>query len=183
MINKKGFTIIEILVSVGIFSLAIVSIVSIFNFLNRSNFSLDNRYLANNLASEGIEISTYIRDNNFLNNRSYLTGLNSGSDETFIILFDNLNKNYIFDFGPNNENINSCSTSLNNSCRVYKSDLYDTYTQSRNNVNTDLKPTNFYRLIRAQRFTGRLKIISTVLWKENNQNNIITLEKDLWDWK
>jgi len=183
MKNVKGFTILELMVSIAIFSVVCVSVLELVNLSNRSNNKSDKSNIATDLASEGIEIVTYMRDNNFLNNRTYTSGI-LGSDRSFILVFNNINNTWTIDFGNDNntESINSCSTSTNNSCAIYKSQSLEYYTQSRNNINSDLIKTDFYRLIEVQSYANNIKVTSTVLFKDGNENKIITLEKDLWNW-
>jgi prepilin-type N-terminal cleavage/methylation domain-containing protein len=183
MLNKKGFTILELLMSIAIFSIAIVSILSVVNINLRADKNYNNSYMANNFAIEGIEILTYLRDNNFLNKDNYLNDI-SNYDRTAILVFDNITNTWQLDFGNDNnsENINICSTNTNNSCEILKSQNFGFYTQKRLNTNLDLKPTGFYRLITINTLSGRLKIQSTVMWTEKGFKKYINLEKDLWDW-
>lgn len=184
MKNVKGFTILELMVSIAIFSIVCVSVLELVNLSNRSNNKSEKTNIATDLASEGIEVITYMRDNNFLNNRTYTSGI-LNSDRNFIIIFNRTNNTWSINFGNDNnrETITSCSTSATNSCSVYKSQTLNYYTQARNNTNTDLIKTEFYRLIQLQSNTGRINITSTVLWKENGINKTISLEKNLWNWK
>jgi len=65
------FTIIEILVAIFIFSLAMASIFMLINWtLNANNLS-KNQVIASNLAREQIEIIRNLRDNNYANYRIY----------------------------------------------------------------------------------------------------------------
>lgn len=183
--SKKGFTILELIVSISIFSVVCVSVFGLINITNIFNNKNKNLDIASDLASEAIEVVTYFRDNNFLNNRNYNYGI-FNYDRSFIIVFDNMNNNWSIDFGSDNntENINSCSNSNINSCVVYKNKIYSYYTQSRSVLNENFIDTGFYRLINIYPYSDYIKIIVSVLWKENNNNNkIITIEKNLWNWK
>lgn len=182
--SNNGFTILELMVSIAIFSVVCVSVLGLVNMSNVSNNRSENSFVATDLASEGIEVVTYMRDNNFLNNRTYTSGI-LGSDRNFIIVFNDDNNTWSIDFGNDNnrESINSCSTSVSNSCAIYKSQSNGFYTQSRRNTNPDLINTGFYRLIRLQSYNGYIKITSTVLWKEKDISKTISLEKNLWNWK
>lgn len=182
-INKKGFTVLELMVSIVIFSIVCVSVLELVGStmkLGDKNHKIDT---ATDLASEAIEVVTMMRDNNFLNNRNYSYGI-IGFDTTSVLRFNNVNNSWSLDFGNDNnsENINSCQNSLNNSCAVYKSQSMNYYTQSRNNSNYDLIPSGFFRLIKIQPFENYFKITVTVSWKDSNTNKTIELEKNLWNW-
>lgn len=183
-INKKGFTVLELMVSVVIFAVVCVSVLELVNSSMKLSSKNNKTDVATDLASEAIEVITTMRDNNFLNNRTYTSGI-LNSDRNFIIIFNNTNNSWTINYGNDNnrETINSCSTSSTNSCKVYRSNSRGFYTQARNNNNSDLIPTEFYRLIRLQNYTNYIKITSTVLWKEGNINKTISLEKNLWNWK
>lgn len=64
--NKRGFSLIEVVVSATIFIVAMFGVTALIS-LNIANAALlRNRLIAANLAQEGIEIVRNIRDNNFL---------------------------------------------------------------------------------------------------------------------
>lgn len=182
--SNRGFTILELMVSIAIFSVVCVSVLGLVNMSNVSNNKSEKSNIAVDFASEGIEVITYMRDNNFLNNRTYTSGILT-YDRNFIVIFNNSNNTWSINFGNDNnrETINSCSASTNNSCAIYKSQSRGFYTQSRRNTNPDLINTGFYRLIRLQSYNGYIKVTSTVLWKDGNINKTVSLEKNLWNWK
>ncbi len=182
--SQKGFTILELMVSIAIFSVVCVSILELVSISSKSNEKNEKTNMATDFASEAIEVVTYMRDNNFLNNRTYTSGILK-SDTTFIVLFNSVNDTWDLNFGNDNnsETITSCSTSTNNSCAVYLDKTNNSYTQSRTTPTLDFVNTGFYRLVKVQPFPGYIKIISSVLWKESGVDKIISLEKNLWDWK
>lgn len=64
--HKRGFSLIEVVVSVTIFIVVMIGVTALIS-LNITNAALlRNRLIAANLAQEGIEIVRNIRDNNFL---------------------------------------------------------------------------------------------------------------------
>jgi Tfp pilus assembly protein PilV len=76
--ENSGFTLLEVLTSV--FVLVITSL-TIFSLLSASIFSLSSlkdRFVAFYLAQEGIEIVKNIRDSNFLQGASWLSGIGTG---------------------------------------------------------------------------------------------------------
>lgn len=182
--NNKGFTILESVISIGIFSFVCVSVLGLISISNKSSEKNEDFMIASSLVSEGIEVLTTLRDNNFLNNLTYTTSI-LNSDRSFVPIFNNVNNTWSLSFGNDNntETINSCISSTTNSCRVYKSTSGGYYVQSRNNANNDLVATKFYRLLTLQTGTGYFKIISTVLWNDYGVNKTISSEKNLYNWK
>jgi prepilin-type N-terminal cleavage/methylation domain-containing protein len=75
---NKGFTLIESMIAIA---LIVSGITGLMVLVNRSmgfaNLAF-NQLTAANLAQEGIELVRNIRDNNWMNNRDWLTGLNAG---------------------------------------------------------------------------------------------------------
>lgn len=174
--NKKGYTILELLVSMGIFSMAIIAIIGLMIFNNKINNNNEMSITGAYLAKEGIEVVTYLRDNNFLNNRNYSYNFYNSRNKDFILIFNGNNWN--IDYGPANESIESCCLSQNNSCAVFKTNNY--YTQSRTQTG---EKTEYCRLISINQESGYLDIKSKVLYKDGKNNNIIELDKRLYDWK
>jgi len=79
--ENSGFTLLEVLTSV--FVLVITSL-TIFSLLSASIFSLSSlkdRFVAFYLAQEGIEIVKNIRDSNFLQGASWLSGIGTGDKQ------------------------------------------------------------------------------------------------------
>ena len=79
--NEKGFTIIELVVTVFIFTSAVLAIYGFFaSMISESNNSI-SRLKAVYLAQEGMEIVKNIRDNNFLSGALWNNGLDDGEYE------------------------------------------------------------------------------------------------------
>lgn len=64
---KNGFTIIELVISIFILSVAVVGVFSAFSMVNILTSDMTDRLTATYLAQEGIEIVRNIRDTNWLN--------------------------------------------------------------------------------------------------------------------
>ncbi len=76
--NNKGFTLLETIVAVG---LIIVGLVAALTLITTSLFYVSNiqdRLVTANLVAEGIEVVRNIRDNNWLQNRAWNSGLTDG---------------------------------------------------------------------------------------------------------
>lgn len=68
-LNYKGYTLIELVISIGILSIGIVTVFGLFNFVLRNERSVRSTFVATYLASEGIELVRNIRDANWKNGR------------------------------------------------------------------------------------------------------------------
>ena len=90
--NKKGFTLMELLISISIFSVGIVAIYSIVpNIVSITSTNINN-FTASQLAREGLEVVRNMRDSNWLNRDPWDQGLSDGDylveyDETSLIPF------------------------------------------------------------------------------------------------
>ncbi|MCX6721221.1 MAG: prepilin-type N-terminal cleavage/methylation domain-containing protein [Candidatus Staskawiczbacteria bacterium] len=78
--NKKGFTIIELMITIFILSFAVVGIFAAFSVMASLVYDATDRLIAAYLGQEGMEIVRNIRDSNWLNidagaNASWLDGL------------------------------------------------------------------------------------------------------------
>jgi len=76
--NNRGLTLLETVVAVG---LIIVGFVAALSLITTSLFYVSNIYdrlTAANLTAEGIEVVRNIRDNNWLQNRAWNSGLTDG---------------------------------------------------------------------------------------------------------
>jgi prepilin-type N-terminal cleavage/methylation domain-containing protein len=76
--NQKGFTLIEILIAISIFSIGIVGIYSLLNTVISTNYVSSDRFIASRLAQEGLEIVVNNRDRNWLKQTEWDDDLNDG---------------------------------------------------------------------------------------------------------
>ena len=98
---KKGaFSLIEILVVVFVFSVGIFAIfLTVNNVVNRFHLKTD-RFVATNLAIEGIEIVRNKRDNNLLAGRSWNYGLFGNFEDNIVLNDITFNREIIVDYYP-----------------------------------------------------------------------------------
>lgn len=73
--NQKGFTMIELIITVAVLSFGVVGVYSVFSDFSMLNYSTSSRFSAVYLGQEGLEIIRNIRDNNFINNAEWPKGL------------------------------------------------------------------------------------------------------------
>jgi prepilin-type N-terminal cleavage/methylation domain-containing protein len=69
--NKKGFSLIEVMVSISIITIVVLSSATLLVSIVRSNNSNIHRMVAYGLAQEGLEAMRNIRDSNWLLNASF----------------------------------------------------------------------------------------------------------------
>jgi hypothetical protein len=79
MKSEKGLTIIEIIITVFILSVAIIGIYSAFSVMATLTSDIFDTFVAASLAQEGVEVIRSVRDNNWLSGVSWYDGL-SGCD-------------------------------------------------------------------------------------------------------
>ncbi|MBW6440415.1 hypothetical protein K0B03_00020 [Patescibacteria group bacterium] len=73
--KKNGFSLIEIIFSIGILTITIVSVISLLIFNLKTEITNKNKVIAIYLAQEGIEIVREVRDNNWLAGDDWLNGI------------------------------------------------------------------------------------------------------------
>ncbi len=73
--SQAAFTILEIIIAISILSFGVIAVYSAFTASVISTNYIYNRFVAANLAQEGVEIVRNIRDNNWLSGASWSAGL------------------------------------------------------------------------------------------------------------
>ncbi len=73
--NGAGFTLIEIIVAISILSFGILLVYNAFSMIVNLTYNISSRFTAAYLAQEGLEIVKNLRDNNYINNTVWSTGL------------------------------------------------------------------------------------------------------------
>ena len=73
--RSRGFTMIELIITIAILSFGIIGIYSAFSPIIELTYTISIKFNAAYLAQEGLEIVRNIRDNNFINNATWSAGL------------------------------------------------------------------------------------------------------------
>jgi prepilin-type N-terminal cleavage/methylation domain-containing protein len=79
MIIQKGFTLIELIIAIFILSIGIVGIFGAYSAMVVATSDISNKFIANYLAKEGIEIVKNVRDINWGNNNPWLTNISDSN--------------------------------------------------------------------------------------------------------
>ncbi len=82
--NKKSFTLIEVLLSVFLITVAVLGLYSGINYSYSSITKASDKFIASYLAEEGIELVKNIRDSNFVNGSvAWTNGLTTCSNPDY----------------------------------------------------------------------------------------------------
>ena len=73
--NKKGFTIIESMISVLMLAVVIAAVSGLVQRSLATNYFSKEQIIANYLAGEAVEYVRHVRDSNFIANNDWLTGI------------------------------------------------------------------------------------------------------------
>jgi prepilin-type N-terminal cleavage/methylation domain-containing protein len=187
--KNKGFTLIETLVAISIFSISILGILSILASGIMDTTYAKDKIVAGYLAQEGIEYIRNMRDTYVLYDgtspqngwNSFNNKLTSASCQTTGCYFDNSTLNYSI---PSSQamtglNVISCN---NGTCPTL---LYDyslgTYNYNTPSVNTVSSP--FIRQIKTQKISNdETEVFSTVSWQQGSGVQSITFSENLYNW-
>ena len=151
----KSFTLVEVLVSITILIVALLAGVSLLVKTIGMTSIITDKFIAANLAQEGIELVRNIRDNNFLNHRDPMTGLASGI--------------YYIDY--NDDSLTSCSNK--NRCPYLRYDDLVGYSYDKG------KSSKFRRYIVLFWLSDHeLRVNSVVEWNEKNVKNLVINAED-----
>jgi len=204
--NKKGFTLVELIIALGVFSAGIMSAFTL--ALAGLNTSKDNyaRIQAANLAREGLELVRNERDSNWLKIDANEDCDDSNDGLQFCDWNENLSPGYYFaDFHYRIEeqeslneshfaNLGSCAV-----CSIYFDDSHPNAADNQFFSMTDYSGviTNMKRLIEiknicedesitigtcSDKIIG-LEVISRVYWELLRKEHQIDVKEKLYNWK
>lgn len=164
--NKKGFSLLEMIVVIFIISLGLVGILSLAVSSLKAGKFTKGKLVASELAQEGLEMVKNIRDENWLEEDDWLDGINTG-DGTFII--DYTGESSIDDVPD---------SAASPGAKLYR-DSNGWYQHSSSTVDTV-----FYRIIKVNNSnTASSSISCTVRWTDPVGTHDYTADMVLYDWK
>jgi len=168
--KTNGFTLIETLVAITIFSTSLIGLMTIASQGISASRNAKHSLEAQLLAQEGIEFVHNLRDN------AFLAGSSQGNwTAVFGSCLDSV-RPCIVDYG--NFELDLCLDGL---CKIYK-DTNDQYTQT----DTDEEETIFARKIWLKSIPGDAKEITAeaiVEWKDGNLTRDISVKENLLLWQ
>jgi len=163
MLSKKGFTILEIMITVLIVSLGLTAAVGlVINVFAYSSFN-SSKLIAAYLAQEGIEIIRNIRENNWLAGNNWRDNLANGDWEA--------------DY--HDASLISCPSPCDyNNLRFLKIDSNGFY-----NYNSG-SATNFKRKITIGDINANsFSVTVEVFWQEREKKHNLNAQEILYNWK
>jgi prepilin-type N-terminal cleavage/methylation domain-containing protein len=158
-INKKAFTLIEVIVSVAIITTAFIALITLISF-SISSFAISKtKITAFGLAQEGLEIVRSIRDNNWLNYKRTAVDWRDG-----IVTGDHLVQ----------YNVNALLEFNNIPLKIDNTGFY----QYDNGTNT-----SFYRKITISDIDeNQFRVVVSIEWSEKGKNYSMSAESRLYNW-
>ncbi len=174
--KNSGFTLIETLVAIFIFSFSILGIIVISSHGVGDVQYAKNRLIASYLAQEGIELTRNIRDTTVMGN----TGWTDFVNLMIPTCQDGCSLDYTFWMNGGTPPFTSCVSPID--CLVY----YDDSPGGKGYIqDSNFSATKFYRTLRAQDLSAdELNIISEVSWTQGSSTTVYSVkaEENLFNW-
>lgn len=186
--NRKGFTLTEVMIGMGILAIAIVSATSLLTSLigaNRNNVATLQAYY---LAQEGIEATRNIRDTNWLHNVDFKEGngkIFPAFKEGFSYFLE-LDERGWQTWGGSGGDIAAFLPWWVEEKGPVTAAESDPYSGFALRLDEFIGPTNFYRHINILPYEENedfFLVQSVVNWKDGVKDKNVTLETVLSDWK
>lgn len=173
--NKKGITLVEVLVVIMIISMAFIGLMSLNSLSVQAMYINRNALIASQLAQEAIELVRNQRDQNWLN-------MASDSSTTWKDGIGDGQEYFAMDYSGRPDHINQADEDLAlndaKSRLVIDSDGY--YASS---TAPAAATTIFRRVIRASSAGDMIHVTVAVRYRERNRTQKYKLEADLYNWR
>jgi type II secretory pathway pseudopilin PulG len=168
-INKKeAFSIIEIVVAIGVVSVGMLGVLSLSLQNIQTDFLNKNNLIASMLAQEGLEIVRQVRDSNWLGSAiPFADGIASSTIGVGTSTVDI--------FGVHNLDIVNDFTHASTSLWIDSNGFYQHFNSATSTI--------FKRLIVASSTAEYLSVKSIVRWTNNGRNHDYVAETLLYDWR
>lgn len=172
--NKKGFTLIETLVAIAIFTVSIVGLMVVLSNSIADTSYAKKKLAAEYLAQEGIEYIRNMRD-------TYAIGGASGSAgwTSFNTVLSNSSCTSACYFNDAYVDYGSAITTCGGTEAECPELLYDATTAKYGYSGT---LSGFKRSIKVTQTTNETKVVSTVFWSKNSGSYSIVLAETLFNW-
>lgn len=177
--NKKGFTIVEILIAFSVMTVGLLAVLALFTQNIQARSYIKNKLIASMLAQEGIELVRNIRDDNW-HNTIKDWDIGSGLGMVDDIIQSGNNRSYTIDY---DNGIDGSIDNLSNARLYINNDGFYDHTVSATS-------TEFFRLIKVipidMDFNSNFdnfQLKSIVRWSQNGRTHDYTITTMLSDWK
>lgn len=171
--SKKGFTLIEAIVAIGVISIGFVGSLVLLSKASSQASTIKDRVVVAHLAEEGIEVIRNIRDTNWLKGFEWRTGLPDTGSNFGVVDY-------------NSASVDTSDTSESRKClnwdgNFYKHAAAPVYACS-TSFKRQIKLTTLTENISGQ-IVDYLEVKSIVEWKEKGIVKSLTAIDHLYDWK
>lgn len=179
-VNKlnKGFTLVETLVALSIFSMSVIAMMSILGSGISDTGYAKKKIIASYLAQEGIEYIRNMRDNYVL--YSTVSGLDWNNFKSELVSCNedvNEGDNKECGFTTNSPIVISKCTADPSICKIYLNN--GNYNTNSNGEDTGFTRKIWMDVIEADK---ELKISSSVTWTQGSGKQSITFSENLFNW-
>lgn len=193
--NKKGFGIVELLVTVVILGIGIYSILNLMGSLVYADRVNSVEFIALNLAREGVEVAKNIRDSNWLIGNKWDEGLYFGNDTTATVEFEPLTSTWKLNFVSEDiyDQLSNLNFDKTNGMYFHNSNYPKTEFYRLLTLNLVCYDEIFFKKIVKQNGEPCLpqeekigiNLVSTVIWKNNSKKQEIKKEVStfLYNWR
>jgi len=169
----KGFTLLEVLVSLTLITVGILGVLGLMAYVLTGAKVSYQKLIAVQLAQEGVELVRNIRDINWRENApKWDDGIKGTGGERAGIIDYNDTEILTSYFNPPYSDVDACGEN----CRLYWDGVFYSHQSAG-------QPTNFYRLILLESIApDQIKVISQVKWSEQGRNHYVEVTDYLYDW-
>ena len=169
--QNQGQSIVETLIAVGVIIVGVVGVLSLVVGASSAGKVSKEVIIGTNLAREGTEVVRSLRDNNWMQEKSWMEGIIQGGDERYC--------RAIFNPQQNSWSLDSISATdlFDNQYKLYFSDYYNHSGQGRD--------TGFFRQILIKKNSSEIDELQVTVktgWLQNGKQKEIVIEDVLTDW-
>lgn len=203
MFLPAGFGLVEALVAIGVLIIGLVAVATMSQSNLISSEGIQYRLVAVNLAREGVEAVRSLRDDNWLQGKTNISGLqnawdegfNGGTDFTAIPVLNTMSMNWQMDFIPNDFNHASTKLARDRVKNLYRqpagpqdnnthySRLLWLYAICTNQTGTVFRYDNIAACSGSYPVKAGVRVISRVQWQEAGRTNGLEVEEWLFNWR
>lgn len=176
--HPRGFTLIETMVAISLLAISLIGpYVAVQNALQSSYVARD-QLIASGLAQEGVEYIRAIRDNNFLNSRTWMNGLTTLSCY-------NANPSTYCTVDPTLGDVHTAPSAIGTHAGTSSASfLYVSSTGLYNQQDLGT-PSRFKRLVRLYPVGGgstEVQVVVQVIWNTGPRSYSLIVSDTLHDW-